>query len=147
MDADQVRAVFDEIHRRAFLMDTATNRRLSVDVVDAGEIGSARAFILIAPWTLNALVFTPDGRLSDRLEISAREHRAYLIDVPGLGPHHVINLVPDVSQLPSHDHALKTANAMVEPLRQAIARARDGTGAVDPSRRALLRRPVRALSG
>jgi NiFe hydrogenase assembly chaperone HybE-like protein len=141
-DAATIRRVFEEIHRTTFLLDPASNPRLGIEVLDAGLAYDTPTFVLITPWTLNGLAFPPDDRFPEKLEIAAATHRAYPIEVPALGRHRSVNLVPDVSKLPTFAHARAVAEAMAPAFREAVARARE-TLAVDPSRRRSLRGRLR----
>jgi NiFe hydrogenase assembly chaperone HybE-like protein len=143
-DAATIRRVFEEIHRTAFQLDPPSNPHLGIEVLDSGVAYDTPTFVLITPWTLNGLAFPPDDRFPETLEIAAKPHRAYPIEVPALGRHRAVNLVPDVSTLPTSAYARAVAEAMAPAFRVAVAKAREAINAPDRSRRRLLQGRVRA---
>jgi hypothetical protein len=136
--ADRVRQAFERIQCSVFLLDPATNPKLTVEVVDAGMASDTPTLIVITPWTLNALAFPPDDRFPLTIRMSGREYAAYPIELPEVGPYRSVVLAPDVSLLPSAVHARKVARMMAPLFRDAVERARRDVTARDASRRRLL---------
>ena len=124
-DATTIRRVFEGIHRATFVLDPTTNPHLGIEVVDAGVALDTPTFVVVTPWTLNGLAFPPDDRFPDSLEIRGKAHRAYPIEIPALGRHRSVDLVADVSELPSLGQARKIAQTTAPIFRAAVAKARE----------------------
>jgi hypothetical protein len=135
--ADRVRQGFERIQCSVFVLDPTTNPKLTIEVVDAGMAGDTPTFIVITPWTLNALAFPPDHRFPLTIRMGGREYAAYPVELPEIGAYRSVILAPNVSRLPSPVHARKVARMMAPLFRKAVEEARrDGTTR-DASRRRL----------
>lgn len=134
-DAATIRRVFEEIHQATFVLDPESNARLGIEVLDSGVAYDTPTFVLITPWTLSGLAFPPDERFPDLLEIGGKPYPAYPIEVPALGRHRSIALVPDLSRLPTPGHARNIAEAMAPAFRAAVATAREAVQVRDHSPR------------
>jgi hypothetical protein len=131
MEADldeRVRATFADIHRRVFLGDAAANPRLRVEVVAARSEGATTTMVLITPWTINGLLFTP--HLPTVARIAGARRPVHGLCLPDLGPFGSVNLVADVGGLPGQDRARALAAGWTEPFRSGIAEA---LAALDPA--------------
>ena len=100
------------------------NVRLALDVVDAGLAEDARILILVLPWAIEGLIFAPDGHFPSSIAIGGRRHDVFRHELPDLGRFRTVELVPDVTALPSQHHARKVACLLGPPFRDAVARAR-----------------------
>ena len=100
------------------------NVRLGVDVVDTGLAEDARTLILVLPWAIEGLIFAPDEHFPSSIVIGGRSHRVFRHELPDLGTFRTVELVPDVTPLPSQRHARKIAYLIGPPFRDAVARAR-----------------------
>jgi hypothetical protein len=135
---EQVAEHFSRVHREVFLGDEASNPKMWVEVVSAAMAGDTATMILIAPWTLNALVFPPDDSFPDALTVGAKEYTVFTAEVEGLGTVRSLNLASDVSTMPSQDAARGIAAALSGPFLEAVGRAREAGRVGDPGRRRLL---------
>lgn len=143
MDAelrDRIASWFTRVHREVFLGDPASNPRLGVEVLGPVEVGSATVFVLVTPWTLNGLVFLPDERFPDSLEVDGRRLDVLVHELPGIGRYHQVNLLGDVSPLASPAQAREVAKRLLPGFAEAVQRAREGSTVDDPHRRDLFRR-------
>jgi hypothetical protein len=135
---ERVAEHFSRVHREVFLGDELCNPKLWVEIVAPAMAADAATMILIAPWTLNGLVFPPDGSFPASLTIGAKDHPVFTTDVEGLGVIHSLNLASDVSTMPSQDAARGVAAALAPKFLDAVTRAREARAVSDPSRRRLL---------
>ena len=135
---DRVAAHFRAVHRDVFMGDPAANSKLKVDVVVTGEAGGSPYAVIITPWMLNGLAFTPEGTLPDRLTVGAKEEQVFFADIQGLGPCHMVPLA-DVANLPDHSSARTVAEALSGPFADALERAGEQREVGDPDRRRLFR--------
>lgn len=148
MDEDLLRlarateTAFEAVHDRAFRGDPAANPRLTVEVLEAARVGDAATLVLIAPWTLNGLVFLEDVRFPDTLAIGPRTVPVFTNELPGIGTYRSVNLIPDVSGFSSPGEARRSARMLAGLFRDAVARARAETSVADPARREIFRRLV-----
>jgi hypothetical protein len=136
--AGRVAEHFSRVHREVFLGDEVSNPKLWVEVVSPAMAGDTAAMILIAPWTLNGLVFPPDESFPTTLTVGAKEYPVFTAEVEGLGTVRSLNLASDVSTMPSQDAARGIAAALAGPFLEAVALARETGRVSDPSRRRLL---------
>lgn len=136
--AAATQATFSAIHRRVFLGDPAANPRLEVEVMEAALVEDTPTLILITPWTLNGMMFPPDGQFPGVLKIGGKEYPVFSHSLDELGPYASVNLMPDVSSLVSPESARALARSLGAPLRTAVASARQQQTVTDPSRRGLL---------
>jgi hypothetical protein len=100
------------------------NARLRVDVVDTGIAEDARTLIVVLPWAIEGVIFVPDERFPSSLVIGGRRHRVLHHELPELGSLRTVELVPDVTPLPSPRHARKIACLLAPLFRDAVAQAR-----------------------
>lgn len=138
--AAATQSAFEEIHRRAFLGDPAANPKLKVEVVEAEMVGDTPTLILITPWTVNGLVFPPDGRRLAALVVGERRLPVFETTVEPIGTYQSVNLVPEVSGFASPSSAREAAQRVAGPFRAAVVRAREAQQVANPSRRDLFGR-------
>ncbi|MFI7545184.1 [NiFe]-hydrogenase assembly chaperone HybE [Actinoplanes sp. NPDC049599] len=121
----QVRAAFERVHRAVFLGDPVANARLSVDVVDVDVVHDAPTLVLVlvTPWTVNGLIFTPDDAFPEALEIAGRRRPVFRVELTGLATFRSVNLPVDTAALRSMAQARTLARSWVPPLHQAIRTA------------------------
>lgn len=100
------------------------NARLGVDVVDTGPAEDARTLILVLPWAIEGLIFVPDEHFPSSIVIGGQRYPIFRHELPGLGRFRTVELVPDVTPLPSQRHARKIAYLIGPPFRDAVARER-----------------------
>lgn len=141
--AAAVLAAFTEIHESVFRGDPAANPRLRVEIVGAAMAADTPVLVLVTPWTINGLAFPPAEEFPDRLEIAGKDYQVWTHELDGVGPYRMVALLGTVSCLQSPAEARELAEAMAEPLRQAVAAARtarvaDDTGVPNPARRRFL---------
>lgn len=98
--------------------------RLGVDVVDAGLAEDTRILVLVLPWAIEGLIFAPDEHFPSSIAIGGRRHDVLRHELPDLGGFRTVELVPDVTALPSQHHARKVAGLLGPPFRDAVAKAR-----------------------
>ena len=133
-------AAFEEIHHKTFLGDPACNPKLIVEVIGPAMVGETPTLILITPWTLNGLMFPPEGLSIPELVVGERRFPVFETTVEGLGTYSSVNLVPDVCGLADREAARHAAEALAEPFREAVARALEEQSVADPERRDLFKR-------
>lgn len=139
---EKTRACFEGVYERAFRGDPAANPRLKVEVVEASRVDDVITMVLITPWTLNGMIFLPDERFANKLTVGVNTLRVFSHELDELGPYRSVNLISDVSGLPSPEEARKAARTLAGPFRDAVANARSETTVADPSRRQMFRRFV-----
>ena len=61
----------------------------------------------------------------------------FFAEVEGVGAHHAVNLVSDVSALPDQEAARTIATALAGPFREAVASLQEARDVADPARRKL----------
>jgi hypothetical protein len=137
--ADRTYAYFEAIHRNVFAGDPASNRALTVEVVQPGEVDGLPTLVLITPWTLNGMVFGDLTNFPTSMTVGAKEYSVLAHSLVELGPYRSVNLVSDVSNLESQEAARRVARAYVQPFRRAVAKALQEARVEDRNRRALLR--------
>jgi [NiFe]-hydrogenase assembly, chaperone, HybE len=118
-----VRAAFERVHREVFLGDPVANARLTVDVVDVAVVHDAPTLVLVTPWTVNGLVFTPDDDFPETLEIAERRRPVFRVEMTGLPAFRSVNLPVETAALHSMAQARTLARSWVPPLHQAIRTA------------------------
>jgi [NiFe]-hydrogenase assembly, chaperone, HybE len=117
---DRARTAFEAVHERVFAGDPAANPRLVVDTTEAAVVEGVPTLVLIAPWTLNGLIFPPDGAGPADLMVAGTRRRAFRGDVAPLGVYWSVNLVPDVSRLSSPRQARTLASSFAGPFRDGV---------------------------
>lgn len=100
------------------------NVRLAVDVVDTGLAEDVRTLVLVLPWAIEGLIFVPDGHFPSSIVMGGLRYPVFRHELPDLGRFRTVELVPDVTALPSQHHARKIACLIGPPFRDAVARAR-----------------------
>jgi hypothetical protein len=110
---------FRGVQQRVFADDPAINPRLRVEALEACLVDGVPTLLLIAPWTLNGLLF-PTGAGPAELTVAGAVRRAYRGDVPPLGVYWSVNLVADVSRLASPRQARTLAQSYVGSFREAV---------------------------
>jgi hypothetical protein len=124
--ARAVQQVFDGVHHRAFRGDPAANPRLDVQVVAAALAHDTPAVVLLTPWTCNGLAFPPDAAFPGEVIVAGRRLAARPTALEGLGTFWSVNLIPDVSRLPTQRAAAGLAAGWAEPWALAVTSARRG---------------------
>ena len=124
--AADARGAFERVHREVFLGDPVANSRLVVDIVDAGLVADTSVLVLVAPWTVNGLLFPPDGDFPDVLELAGRRRRVFCSWLPGLGAFHSVNLPVEATTVHDMRQARILARSWVVPLHEAVRAARAG---------------------
>lgn len=121
LDDLQERAVeaFGGVLERVFADDPAANPALVVEVVEASPVEGIPTLVLVAPWTINGLIFPP-GDGPAELVVAGVTRRVFRGDVPPLGVYWSVNLVPDVSRLTSPRQARTLAGSFAGPFREAV---------------------------
>ena len=145
--AATTRAAYEEIHQTSFLGNPACNPNLIVEVVGSAMVGETPILILVTPWTLDGLMFPPEGQAIPQLVVGQRRFPVFENTVESLGTFSSVSLVPDVSGLADPEAARHAAMALVEPFREAVARAIQKQSVTDPDRRDLFRRLAGGTSG
>lgn len=115
----EVRDAFATIHHRVFWGDPAANERLRVEVVGERTVAGTTTMLLITPWTINGLIFSP--HLPAVLELAGARRPVHVLELPGLGRFGSVNLVPDVSAVPDQATARSLAASWRKPFRSAVA--------------------------
>ncbi|HEY6793212.1 MAG TPA: [NiFe]-hydrogenase assembly chaperone HybE [Kineosporiaceae bacterium] len=116
----RARTAFEDVHQRVFAGDPSANPRLVVETTEAAVVEGVPTLVLIAPWTLNGLIFPAAGGGPAELMIAGSRRRAFRGDVAPLGVYWSVNLVPDVSRLSSPRQARTLANSFAVPFRDAV---------------------------
>jgi [NiFe]-hydrogenase assembly, chaperone, HybE len=116
----RAREAFRGVQERVFAGDPAANPHLVVEATAAAVVAGVPTLVLIAPWTLNGLIFPPDGVGPAYLMVAGSRRQAFRGDVAPLGVYWSVNLVPDVSRLASHRQASTLANSFAVPFRDAV---------------------------
>lgn len=114
---------YTAVYRNAFMGDPAANPRLTVEVLGAGTVGGCPTLVVVTPWTMNGLIFPPDGTFPGELSVAGRRRPVYVTELEPLGSYHSVNLVSDVSQLHGPEGARNLARSWVEPFRTAVEEA------------------------
>ena len=118
-----VRAAFERVHREVFLGDPAANARLTVDVVDVDVVHDAPTLVLVTPWTVNGLIFSPGHAFPGTLEIAGHRRPVFRVELPGLDAFRSVNLPVETGALHSMAQARTLARSWVRPLHEAIRAA------------------------
>jgi hypothetical protein len=122
--AEHALTAFAAVHRRVFAGDPAANPRLVVEVTEAAMAGDTATLVIITPWTLNGLLFSPDDIFPDELSIADRPQPVFITELEPLGRFRSVNLVSDVSGLPGPERARSLARSWAGPFRMAVEAAR-----------------------
>ncbi len=122
--AHRAQATFALLGPAVFPIHGPWNSRLEVEVVDTGSGGDAPTFIVVLPWGLEGLIFTPDDRFPPSIALGGRRHRVFHHELRGLGHFLTVELVENVTPLASSRHARKVACLIGPSFRDAVARAR-----------------------
>lgn len=121
--AEAVRTAFVHIHQDVFADDPNANPALQVEVIPVaaldGVFGEQAVVIVIAPWTMNAVVI-PGRGLPEWLDIAGSRRQVFAMDTEALGPFAQVNLVPDVSRYGNQEQARTIAHSMVPVLLAAL---------------------------
>lgn len=133
-------AEFEQIHRNSFLGDPACNPKLVVEIVEAAMVEETPTMILIAPWTLNGIMFPPPRKAIPELVVGQRRFPVFENTLDGIGTYSSVNLVPDVCGFADREAARHAAAALAAPFREAVARALQEQSVADPARRDLFKR-------
>lgn len=118
--AAAVLAAFTRVHREVFIGDPAANPRLPVDVLEPLVVEGMPTMVLLTPWTLNGLFFPVDGVAPEQLTVAGRPRPVFAAELDHVGPYYSVNLVPDVSGLPSPERGRALARACAAPFQEAV---------------------------
>ena len=133
-------AEFEQIHHNSFLGDPACNPKLVVEIVEPAMVADTPTMILIAPWTLNGIMFPPPDTPIPELVVGQRRFSVFENTLDSIGTYSSVNLVPDVCGFADREAAQHAAAALAAPFREAVARALQEQSVADPARRDLFRR-------
>lgn len=134
---ERVHVTFDEVHRSVFLGDPVANPHLYVEVIDPARVVDTPTMVLIAPWTINALSFPPDGDVPASLDVGGREHPVFAHELDALGRYLAINLVSDPRCFRDQDTARRSATILTPAFRAALRAVRGEPEVPNPDRRHL----------
>lgn len=133
-----IEACFEGIHDDIFRGDPTCNTNLVVEVAGAVIAYDTAVMVLIAPWTMTALAFPPDGWLPANLRVGHRYHPVLQNQIEGIGSYHTVLLDSDVSGYPDQTAAVTDASSLATRLAEAVEKVRrEHVEVEDPSRRAL----------
>jgi hypothetical protein len=116
-------AAFTEVHRTAFVGDPAANPRLGVEVVEAVRVLDTPTLVLVAPWTLNGLIFPTRDGFPHELEIAGQTRPVFEVNLPPLGRFLSVNLVSNLWGLRDQRRARALARSWATPFRDAVLAA------------------------